>query len=613
MITLESFNQCYKQACQLAKEYDGQVWQVHGYKGNVANGADVRWKNIPKQHWSHYVTVVGDTVYDPTTKQFGLDSTTYDVSELEKNWDHVYRDVHNELLQEKLNILNGPYEDDKQYHGLVTEITHVNPKLVQRRDSFEVNSVSDDVAKSMKFDEPIDVSLFRDGELVCQDGHHRLASAKQHGMDKIPAKLTAINAFGVNINKLINYQNGNQTAITEMPAWNDANKNISTEIHGDMSRIIGKRMGQSFEQKNKFELVTNGGIRCKCILWERSGGRTVLVDVFNRDNDAIGEFCWYNEGPGWRTESVGIVPEYQGMGLAINLYIYMIEKYFQTLYSDSYLTGETGKGSFDVWVRLGKYFPHKYLYDRINKKYKEVDGFTRDMMGNPDISFVVSTKPVASNSLKESLAQALNAIFYEGLIKVPVDEIRQWVETHYDEFVSKLKETLTKGYNTYVEDGLILTNPYNQEKLDLTVEIQKNVMSSSEGGSYFRIDVPNSRILVNATNFYNDYKKDIKSGLVSGLVHEVTHMMDPGVTSMKKQVNLGSYTDRINSDVEFPAMAREFIDQINHLPDENKTKILDRIRKGKALGMKEIDEFMNDLTPENRTKFIKYLYKELVS
>jgi hypothetical protein len=398
--------------------------------------------------------------------------------------------------------------------------------------------------------------------------------------------------------------------LSEMPAWNDANKNISKEIFGDVSSIISKRMDQSFTKKGKFELIASSE-RFTCIVWERSGGKTILVDVFNKAQDAIGEFCWYKNAYGWKTESVGIVTEYQGRGIAINLYIYMIENYFGALYSDNYLTGETGKGSFDVWAKLGRYFPHKYLYSPENRKYKEIPEFTREMMGNPDILFVVSPKPIATDNLRESLTKSLNAIFYEGVVQVPVDDIRSWVETHYDEFVNKLKETLTKGYNTYIEDGLILTNPYNQEQLDLTVEMQKNVMSSSEGGSYFRIDVPNSRILVNATNFYNDYKKDLKNGLISGLVHEVTHMMDPGVTNMKKQVKPGSYTDTINSDIEFPAFAREYIDQINHLTDENKMKILDRIRKGKALGMKEIDEFMNDLTPENRTKFIKYLYKEL--
>jgi hypothetical protein len=100
------------------------------------------------------------------------------------------------------------YEDDVKYHGKVLEVRWINPKLIKRLNSNEVNSVSDEVAATMDFSEPIDVSIFSDGELICNNGHHRLAAAKQRGMPFINVKLTSINAYGRYINTLIQSQEG---------------------------------------------------------------------------------------------------------------------------------------------------------------------------------------------------------------------------------------------------------------------------------------------------------------------------------------------------------------------------------------------------------------------
>ena len=98
------------------------------------------------------------------------------------------------------------YEDDVKYHGKVIEVGWINPKLIKRRDSNEVDSIPDEVAANMDFSEPIDVSIFSDGELVCNNGHHRLAAAKQRNMPYIRVILTSINARGSYINKLIKDQ-----------------------------------------------------------------------------------------------------------------------------------------------------------------------------------------------------------------------------------------------------------------------------------------------------------------------------------------------------------------------------------------------------------------------
>jgi hypothetical protein len=200
----------------------------------------------------------------------------------------------------------------------------------------------------------------------------------------------------------------------------------------------------------------------------------------------------------------------------------------------------------------------------------------------------------------------------EGMLKVPVEDIRTWVESHYVEFVTKLKETLKNGYGTDVSDYLVLKNPYTNENIELSVEIQKSILSSNEGGSLLRFDKQNNRILINATNFFKAYKNDLKTALISGIIHEVAHAIDPGVAGKHKKFVPGSYDDIINSDIETVAFNREFIDRIKNLDSEKKARILDRIRKGKAIGIKDVDDYYSSLNPKNKTKFINQLVKEIL-
>lgn len=95
------------------------------------------------------------------------------------------------------------YSSEEKYSQIVPEISSVNPNKVSRRDMYEVAKVSPDVAANMSFEKPIEVSLFADGTLMLSDGHHRLAAAKQLGMNSIPAVVRSINAKGNHINALI--------------------------------------------------------------------------------------------------------------------------------------------------------------------------------------------------------------------------------------------------------------------------------------------------------------------------------------------------------------------------------------------------------------------------
>jgi hypothetical protein len=92
----ESFNQCFTRACQLydraeAKGIDATLLQVADYQGEGSD-ADARWQRLPQYVWKHYVTVIGDTVYDPTAKQFGPDKPEkYNLSRLESEWKEIYQ------------------------------------------------------------------------------------------------------------------------------------------------------------------------------------------------------------------------------------------------------------------------------------------------------------------------------------------------------------------------------------------------------------------------------------------------------------------------------------------------------------------------------------------
>jgi hypothetical protein len=101
----ESFDTCYNEACRLydqaeAKGLPAKLLQVAGFLGD-GSSADPRWQKIPKDMWQHYVVLVGDTILDPTAKQFGPEfATKYNQDQLEQNWKKVYQIKPKESIDE---------------------------------------------------------------------------------------------------------------------------------------------------------------------------------------------------------------------------------------------------------------------------------------------------------------------------------------------------------------------------------------------------------------------------------------------------------------------------------------------------------------------------------
>jgi GNAT superfamily N-acetyltransferase len=463
----------------VAKTNEG-IWTIDIPPYVYETGSGYAWKKIPD------IKFVSDDVV--------IELISKDLS----TWES-YTDVYDESLE-----TNNIYDDHEKYYQKIPEVKFINPKLIKRRDTHEVYKVSDEVANSMEFSKPIDVTIFSDGEILCQDGHHRLAAAKQLGMDKISVDLTAINAYGKNINSLLQYQNssiiskpskieenittysvnisslfspewkiketlsdiyqgkvsktsgpitiskmgngkyyiinGNHRVIEsinrgeekinvtidkhipdmnktggaynnmlidavqvtslvsklknnsndklqEMPEWNDDDKKIPSYIINTKNTFMDMRNDAGEKIIEKVNINGYQGL-----IFENKDQNNMIFALFDGDKQ-IAEFIWHKYIRRWKTESAAVHKNYQGKGIAFKVYVYVIEKYIHTLHSDKTLTGETGgKGSFDLWVKLSKYFPYNYIYNRSSHSFTKVDEFTRDMMGYDFESFVVSDK-----------------------------------------------------------------------------------------------------------------------------------------------------------------------------------------------------------------------------
>jgi hypothetical protein len=96
IVSESSFNQCFSRACRLydraqAQGRNATLLQVADYQGD-GSAADERWQQLPQYVWKHYVTVIDDTVYDPTAKQFGPDKPEkYSLNQLKSEWKEIYQ------------------------------------------------------------------------------------------------------------------------------------------------------------------------------------------------------------------------------------------------------------------------------------------------------------------------------------------------------------------------------------------------------------------------------------------------------------------------------------------------------------------------------------------
>lgn len=199
----------------------------------------------------------------------------------------------------------------------------------------------------------------------------------------------------------------------------------------------------------------------------------------------------------------------------------------------------------------------------------------------------------------------------EGLVKLPIKIIDVWVDQNIEEIINKLKETYKNKYNTYIEKDLTFVDEYSQEQINITVNIQYSLINANENIlSLMHYDKKENAIYISASTILENIKgvDNIKNVLINGIKHELTHVVDPG-RKYKKQ-NFSSYEDYINSDIEFPAFSRQYIELIKN--KGYSSKALNAIRTGKDIPIKEIAQWYKKLNPKNKKKFINQLVKEIL-
>ncbi|CAE6795378.1 hypothetical protein R70006_05048 [Paraburkholderia domus] len=106
------------------------------------------------------------------------------------------------------------YQPGMKYSGKIADVKYLPVSAIERQEMDfrpEVMVVSDEVANSMDFSEPVEVTAFRFGKdnddtlpvVTLRDGHHRTAAAIQTKRAYLPVDVKAINAKGEKLNALI--------------------------------------------------------------------------------------------------------------------------------------------------------------------------------------------------------------------------------------------------------------------------------------------------------------------------------------------------------------------------------------------------------------------------
>jgi hypothetical protein len=107
-----------------------------------------------------------------------------------------------------------PYEPGVKYNGRIAAIKYLPVRVIHRKEMDfrpEVMRVSDEVARTMDYSEPVLVTAYRYShdhndltpEVTLIDGHHRTAAALQTGRQWLPVEADARNAKGEKLNALI--------------------------------------------------------------------------------------------------------------------------------------------------------------------------------------------------------------------------------------------------------------------------------------------------------------------------------------------------------------------------------------------------------------------------
>lgn len=202
------------------------------------------------------------------------------------------------------------------------------------------------------------------------------------------------------------------------------------------------------------------------------------------------------------------------------------------------------------------------------------------------------------------------------MIKIPYEEIDQWLKGHFSEILEKMKESAKNGYQTYTDDNINVTNSYSGDPFDIGFVCNNKLsLPGNETDVLLYYEPSTKTIHINSLLALKTYKtkESLYSAILEGLIHELTHASDPGRKFKKNDYT--DYSEYVNNDVEFPAFVNMFINKLKNKIRDGKLDvdtIASAVRSGKNIPDKETASFMNNLNDDNRRKFIKYIYKEII-
>lgn len=162
-------------------------------------------------------------------------------------------------------------------------------------------------------------------------------------------------------------------------------KLLEMPVFDDESKVIGKRGYLTPFDTSTVERIKKGKILktvklngIEISVYDKNDNKFVMA---TKNNELVGVLEMYNFGkyPFPKVVSSYVYEDYQGKRIGSTMYDLAV-KSFGGLVSDAQLTGETGKGSFDTWMSLGKKYKTS-IVNRTTGKQTPVKEFSRSMMG----------------------------------------------------------------------------------------------------------------------------------------------------------------------------------------------------------------------------------------
>jgi GNAT superfamily N-acetyltransferase len=194
-------------------------------------------------------------------------------------------------------------------------------------------------------------------------------------------------------------------AMTEMPAFQDVHLNMGRKKDYDDAIINGAYEEARYEGEllDKKSLLNYSLELYKT--WKMSDYRCDVFVINKENNEIVGRLISHlgSEGDYPIIASTVVYKKHQKQGLGMLMYTMLIDS-LGGCYSDRTLTGEYGGGSFRVWELLGQKY-NSYTVSRDKKAKRNIivkaNGFSQDMMGDPDEKFLVTKDPIPEDKLSD--------------------------------------------------------------------------------------------------------------------------------------------------------------------------------------------------------------------